>query len=109
MPAAFALDYSSVLDALHAPILKAFGSAKSAAKELARAANCNERTAANLLAKRNLPDALHMLKLMAAVPEFAAEVRRLTGMETDLDPEFERDMSKLFVQWQRMRDRERMP
>ena len=107
MPAAAALaeeiSYTTAVDTLCGALQRVYGDAKSGAKLLARAANRNERTAANLLAKRNLPDALTMLRLMATVPEFAAEVRRITGQLSTMDPEFERDLSKLLTQYQRMR------
>jgi hypothetical protein len=101
--AALALDYTTALDCLGGALQRAFGSHKSAAKKLALVIDRNERTAANLLSKRNLPDALNMLMLMATVPEFAAEVRRLTGMQANMDPEFERDLQRLVTQYQKMR------
>lgn len=97
------IDYTTAVDTLCGALQRVYGDAKSGAKLLARAANRNERTAANLLAKRNLPDALTLLRLMQTVPEFAAEVRRITGQMSNMDPEFERDLSQLFTQWQRMR------
>ncbi len=57
-------------------------------KRIARIANSNERAAKDWWGGKNLPNAVHLLKLMAQVPEFAGEVRRLTGMEADLEPEF---------------------
>lgn len=89
------VDYTTALDSLGGALQRTFGSEKSSAKKLALVIGGNERTAANLLAKRNLPDALNMLILMARVPEFAAEVRRLTNMRADMDPRFERDFTML--------------
>jgi len=97
------LDTQIVTMRFAAALRSAFGDTKAAAKNVARAANSNLRAAENWLAGRNAPDAVHMLRLMATVPEFAAEVRRLTGMQSDMDPEFSRDLSRLFEQWQRMR------
>lgn len=88
-------DYQGVVTAFTGSLHRAFGGRASPIKELARAANINQRTAENLYAGKSAPSALVMLKLIAGVPEFAAEVRRLTGMEQDLDPEFERDFSAL--------------
>ncbi len=97
------LDTQIVTTRFAAALRAAFGETKAAAKNVARAANSNLRAAENWLAGRNAPDAVHMLRLMATVPEFAAEVRKLTGMASDMDPEFERDLSRLFTQWQRVR------
>jgi len=88
-------DYRGVVGAFADTLRRAFHGRASPVKELACAANINVRTAENLKAGRSAPSALVMLKLMASVPEFAAEVRRLTGMHADLDPEFERDLHKL--------------
>lgn len=88
-------DYHGVVGTLSDTLQRAFGGRASPVKALAAAANINVRTAENLMAGRSAPSALVMLKLIAAVPEFAAEVRRLTGMHADLDPEFERDFQKL--------------
>lgn len=80
----------------------AFSDRKSGVKEVQRVANTNERTAKNWWAGKNAPDGLNLLKLMAEVPELRAEVRRLTAMETDMDPHFERAMSDAMVLFQKM-------
>lgn len=84
---------------------RAFGRERHAIKRLAGAANSNERTAKNWLEGKATPGGLHMLRLMATVPEFQAEVRRLTGMQADMDPEFERELHGLIRAYQRVRDR----
>ena len=68
-----------------------YGPAKSAIKLIARAANCNERTAENWFTGKNAPGGLHLLRLAAQVPGLQAEVRRLMAMDADLDPDFMRD------------------
>lgn len=88
-------DYRGVVGSFADTLQRAFSGRASPIKELAAAANINVRTAENLMAGRSAPSALVMLKLIASVPEFAAEVRRLTGMHNDIDPEFERDFQKL--------------
>jgi len=64
------------------------------AKRLSRILECSWRTAENYLQGRTVPDPIHTLRAYAMIPAFAAEVRRLTGMEQSLDPEFERDLSE---------------
>lgn len=51
------------------------------------------------------PDALHFLRLMATIPELQGEVRRLAGMESDIDPEFARDLTHAFQTYQRLSER----
>lgn len=72
-----------------------FGYGRRAARAIADAANCNEKTALGWVEERGAPGFVHTLRLMAAVPEFAAEVRRLTGLQADMDPGFERDLQRL--------------
>lgn len=107
MPTALAFEIGQneytglVRDALQ----RAFGRERHAIKRLATVANSNERTAKNWLEGRATPGGLHMLRLMATVPEFQAEVRRLTGMQSDMDPEFERELHDLFRAYQKVRER----
>lgn len=72
-------------------------------KGLARAANSNIRAVEAWIAKRSTPNGLHLLRLMATIPEVQAECRRLAAMEANLDPEFERELSSLFLIWTRMK------
>jgi DNA-binding transcriptional regulator YiaG len=72
-------------------------------KTIARAANANIRTVENWAAKRSTPDGLHLVRLMATVPEVQAEVRRLAAMDADLDPEFERDLARVLEGYQRLK------
>lgn len=73
----------------------AFGFGRRAARALADAANCNDRTALGWLTGESTPGFVHTLRLIATVPAFAGEVRRLTGMHADMDPAFQRDFIRL--------------
>ncbi|HYF35720.1 MAG TPA: hypothetical protein VD994_10550 [Prosthecobacter sp.] len=84
----------------------AFINERMPVKRLAEVAQSSIATAKNWWEQRNPPEGLYQLRLLAAVPEYAAEVRRLTNMQANLDPEFERDLSRLFTQWQRVRGQE---
>jgi hypothetical protein len=84
-----------------------FDGKKDAAKLLARKANSNVRAARNWLDGANLPDVVHFLRLMAQVPELAAEVRRLTGLKSDLDPEFDAAIHATMQAYSRIKARER--
>lgn len=81
----------------------AFGYGRKAARAIADCANCNERTALGWLNGSSSPGFVHTLRLMATVPEFQAEVRRLAAMNADMDPHFERDLNALLATYQRMR------
>lgn len=67
-----------------------FGKERHAVKRIARAANSNERSAENWYRGVNAPDAMNLLRLMAHSPVLAGEVRRLTALSQEHDPEFER-------------------
>ncbi len=73
----------------------AFGRFRNPDKQLARAADCNVHTAKNWLAGKSSPQGLHLLRLLAAVLELQAEVRRLTGMIADGDPDVQRVINDL--------------
>lgn len=90
-------------DIVSVGLRRAFGDEKSAIKRIMRVANCNERAAENWYAGKNAPNALYLLRLIAEVPELQAEVRRLTAMESDLDPHFERAMSEAVRLFQQVR------
>lgn len=81
----------------------AFGDEKSAIKRIMDVSKCNERAAKNWYQGKNAPNALFLLRLIATVPELQAEVRRLTAMESDLDPHFERAMSQAMELFTRLR------
>lgn len=75
----------------------------SGVKAVARAANANVRTVENWFAKRSTPAGLHLVRLMATMPEVQSEVRRLASMESDLDPAFERDFNTLVTSYMRLK------
>lgn len=102
MSVAAALSTERVTSVIAEALKRTFGNSKASAKLVAKAANSNAKTAANWLAGNNAPGAVHLLRLMATVPELQAEVRRLTGMEANIDPEFERDLHALFRTYQRI-------
>lgn len=73
-----------------------FGAEKHAAKRLALVADATPKAAENWLAGKCMPQGLSMLRLIALVPEFQAEARRLMAMEAELDPRFERQLQETF-------------
>lgn len=81
----------------------AFGDEKSAIKRIMDVSRCEERAAKNWYQGKNAPNALYLLRLIATVPELQAEVRRLTAMQSDLDPHFERAMSQAVELFTRLR------
>ena len=83
-----ALDQADYTSVIRETLQRAFASERNPVKRIAAAANTNIRTAKNWWEGRCTPGGLHLLKLMATVPAFQGEVRRLTAMESSLDPEF---------------------
>lgn len=81
----------------------AFGRERHGAKKLAGAAGTNVSTAKNWLGERSTPQGLHLLRLMATVPEMASAIRHLTAM-TDTDPEFARDFMRAMQTFQRVQE-----
>jgi hypothetical protein len=71
------------------------GDNRSSAKKLADILECSPRTAENYLQGRTAPSGIHFLRALAVIPEFQAEVRRISQMQSDLDPEFERAANAL--------------
>jgi hypothetical protein len=101
MAPALSLTQRDAESAVSQALTAAFGFGRRAARAVADVAACNERTALAWLNGTSTPDFVHTMRLMAAVPEFAAEARRLAGMATDLDPELERDLSDFVSRIQR--------
>lgn len=66
------------------------GNDKGAAKVLAEKIGCSPRTAENYLQARSAPQGVHHVRAIAAIPEFAAAERYVSGLEADLDPDAER-------------------
>lgn len=77
------------------------GDDRSGAKKLADILECSPRTAENYLQGRTAPSGLHFLRALASIPEFQAEVRRLSAMQADMDPEFDRAAMALLQVYQR--------
>src|SRR6185437_3535959 len=101
------LGYTDYIDRIGEAVLRAAGRASGGLKEVARAANTNVRTLENLTQKVTGPNGLTLLKLMATVPEVQAEVRRVAGMEANLDPNFERDLNALFRTYNKLQSAKR--
>lgn len=89
------IDQRDYETAIHGSLRRAFGDHPHPVKRLATIANTNVRTSKNWWHGVCAPGGLHLLKLVASDATFAAEIRRLTGMASDLDPELERDISAL--------------
>lgn len=100
---AFAMTQGQYQETVSNVLRVAFGRQRHAVKQLARTAGTSASTAKNWLEGRSTPIGLHMLRLMATVPELQAEVRRLTAMEADLDPEFDREFHQLVASYTRMK------
>jgi len=83
-------------------LFQAFGRMSAPVQRIAQVANVNERTAKNWWEKKCAPGPIAMLRLMAHVPEFQGEMRRLAAMEQDLDPELERSIMETVRLMQRM-------
>jgi len=102
--AALQLGYGDYAEVICGAIRRAAERHPHGMKYIARSANSNIRTVESWAAKRSTPDGLHLLRLMATVPEVQSEVRRLAGMQADLDPAFERDFHQLIQTYQRIRE-----
>jgi hypothetical protein len=87
---------------INAAIRRGLANDRNPVKTLAAAGDVNIGTSKNWWEGRNTPQSFQLLKLMARIPELAAEVRRLTAMETDIHPEFERDLAQAFATFQRL-------
>jgi len=73
-------------------IRQVFGAERHGAKRLSSAAGVTVETAKNWLREEQptTPQGLHLLRLMATVPELQAEMLRLAAIETSMPAEFER-------------------
>jgi len=86
--------------AIHGALRRGFGHHRNPVGRIAEVANSNLSTARNWWERKCAPGGLHLLRLIAGEPTFQGEVRRLTGMATDLDPEFERGLVELYRLYQ---------
>lgn len=100
---ALQIDQGEFTERIRSALVIEFGAHKDAVKLVARAADAGTRAAKNWLRGDNAPDGLHLMRLAQAVPRVGSEVRRLMGMQSDLDPEFERDLHALFQSYARIR------
>lgn len=92
-PLAFELTQKGWSDTASAAMRAHVGDDRHAAKRLGNILECSPRTAENFLLGRTTPSGIHFLRAYAMIPEFTAEVRRLTGMAQSMDPTFERDLA----------------
>jgi hypothetical protein len=92
-PLAFELTQKAWSDTASKAMRDHCGDDRHAAKRLGNILECSPRTAENFLLGRTTPSGIHFLRAYAMIPEFTAEVRRLTGMAQSMDPKFERDLA----------------
>lgn len=83
------LTQNALAETIGGVLRRAFGAERHAVKRLARATGASNRSAENWIAGENAPDAFHLLRLMATVPELQAEMLRLAAIETTMPAEFE--------------------
>lgn len=62
------------------------GSGPGAAKRVADALQCSDKTAHNYIEGRNAPGGIHDLRAMHAIPPYAAMKREIAAIEGGLDP-----------------------
>jgi hypothetical protein len=112
-PLAFGLTQKDWSDTSSAAMRSHVGDDRHAAKRLGNILECSPRTAENFLLGRTTPSGIHFLRAYAMIPEFTAEVRRLTGMQSSQDPTFERDLANFLVRASKhldqMQNSEEMP
>lgn len=100
----YSLGYDDARGILCEALRSAVANQNAPTKRLMRALSCNERTAENLYAGRNIPSGMVMLRAIAAFPEFAAAVRELTDRHADRDEMLERDIVQLIGTFMKSRD-----
>lgn len=71
------------------------GDSPGAAKKVAAALECSEKTAQNYLDARNAPGPIHDSRALYAVPHYAAMKRELAAMEMDHDPRLQAKFNEL--------------
>lgn len=98
-----ALSQNDLASTIGETLRRVFGPERHASKKLAQITGASNRSAEKWIAGENAPDAFHLLRLMATVPEMASEIRRLTAM-TDGDPEFARDFMRAMQTFQRVQE-----
>jgi hypothetical protein len=105
VPAIEELTTHYVTKVVSAALVEEFGDSPGARKELAEAAQGSIDNAKDLLRGLHAPNLTTFFRLARQCPTLKAEALRLLDAQANLDPEFDRDISKLFEQWQRMKDR----
>ena len=100
----FSVGYDAARDILCQALRDAVANQNSPTKRIAQALDCNDRTAENLLAGKNMPCGMVMLKAIAAFPEFAAAVNELAARHADRDAVLERDIINLIGTFMRGKD-----
>lgn len=104
-PLAFGLTQKDWSDTSSAAMRAHVGDDRHASKRLGNILECSPRTAENFLLGRTTPSGIHFLRAYAMIPEFTAEVRRLTGMQQSQDPAFERDLAMFLTRASQHLDR----
>lgn len=92
---AFKITHGEYTKRITGQLRVAFANDRYPVKKIADVAECSVATAKNWWEQRCAPEGLHLARLVAVVPEVGGEYRRITNMETDLDPELERDVLQL--------------
>ena len=87
------LTTDTVAEVIRNALQQDFGQQRHATKRIARAAEASERSAENWMSGKGIPGGIHLLRLMSQSPTLAAEVRRITAMEAEQDPDTERAIS----------------
>lgn len=84
-----------VRSGLHLALTRKIPTYRNPAKEVADLVDTSEGTVRSLR-QANIPEAMVTLVMLGrAFPDFRSEVARLMGLERDLDPDFQRDLSAL--------------
>jgi hypothetical protein len=78
-----------------------FGHFRSTHKVIAKAAGASSKSAENWTAANTAPSLINFLRLLPHSPSLQSMVRKLMGMQADLDPDFQRE----FVRFMQMMSR----
>lgn len=97
---AAALRYNDVLDGYQSAVVHDLGAYRNAVKKLAEIEDSNTRTAKGHYEGDSLPGVVAFLRTAQQCPTLKAYVRQVLQMETDLDPNFERELNNLFRAYQ---------
>jgi hypothetical protein len=92
---------SKVANDVSVALVLDFGPYKGTPKVIARVAGASPQAAKNWLAGDHPPSLTSFLRLLPHSPSLQAMVRRLAGMEADLDPDFQRELTALLQRYGR--------